>query len=252
VFIFCAYDHCESERLEVQNQPTRKKKQTNSLRNGSLEVLFYPEIVTAPVSGKKIKRLNYIRIFHPKPKQKPKNKMGKFSQMETSHQFWCPSENQFPQENNNPNLCRDQAAKISTWWVSPGNSNRASMNVCMQTHMLKDTCNRFSNESSNGLPREWWSHRPGDAQETFRCCTKGHGLGGNIGGMCIVGLSDLGGLFQPWWFYNTSDSTSIGSSLVLNWNDWRKSLFFGKDRGQCVRNGLQNVCRSYKSTRMRE
>ena len=34
---------------------------------------------------------------------------------------------------------------------------------------------------------------PGGVQETFRCCTKGHGLVG-----WLVGLDDLGGLFQPW------------------------------------------------------
>ena len=43
---------------------------------------------------------------------------------------------------------------------------------------------------------------PGGAQETFRYFTKGHGLVGNISDMWTVGLGDLGGLFQPWLFYD--------------------------------------------------
>ena len=39
---------------------------------------------------------------------------------------------------------------------------------------------------------------PGGVQETFRCCTEGCGLVGNIGGRWTVGLDDLRGLFQPW------------------------------------------------------
>ena len=39
---------------------------------------------------------------------------------------------------------------------------------------------------------------PGGIQGTFRCCTEGHGLMGNIGGRWMVELDDLGGLFQPW------------------------------------------------------
>ena len=39
---------------------------------------------------------------------------------------------------------------------------------------------------------------PGGVQGTFRCCTNGGGLVGNIGGRWTVGLDDLGGLFQPW------------------------------------------------------
>jgi len=37
----------------------------------------------------------------------------------------------------------------------------------------------------------------------FRCCTEGHGLVGNIGDRGTVGLDDLRGLFQPWWFYDS-------------------------------------------------
>ena len=48
---------------------------------------------------------------------------------------------------------------------------------------------------------------PGSVQETFRCCSEGHGLEGNIGDRRIVGLDDLGDIFQPWWFY---DSVPIG------------------------------------------
>jgi len=41
---------------------------------------------------------------------------------------------------------------------------------------------------------------PGGVQETFRCCTnnKGHSLVGNIDDRWMVGLDDLGSLFQPW------------------------------------------------------
>ena len=39
---------------------------------------------------------------------------------------------------------------------------------------------------------------PRSIQETFRCCTEGHGLVGNIGDGWMVGLDDLRGLFQPW------------------------------------------------------
>jgi len=38
----------------------------------------------------------------------------------------------------------------------------------------------------------------GGVQEIFGCCTEGHGLVGNIGGRWMVGLDDLGSLFQSW------------------------------------------------------
>ena len=41
---------------------------------------------------------------------------------------------------------------------------------------------------------------PGGVQETFRYCTEGRGLLGNIGDRWVVELNNLGGLFQPWWF----------------------------------------------------
>jgi len=37
----------------------------------------------------------------------------------------------------------------------------------------------------------------GGVQKTFRCCTEGHGLVGNSDDRWMVGLGDLGGLFQP-------------------------------------------------------
>ena len=64
--------------------------------------------------------------------------------------------------------------------------------------------------SGNGSsPREWSGTGmgcagggevtvPGGVQGTFSCCTMAHGLVGNIGGRWMVGLDDLGGLFQPW------------------------------------------------------
>ena len=45
---------------------------------------------------------------------------------------------------------------------------------------------------------------PGGVQATFRCCTEGHSLVGNIGDRWTVGLDDLGYLFQPWRFYENS------------------------------------------------
>ena len=55
---------------------------------------------------------------------------------------------------------------------------------------------------------EWAAQRgggvidPRGVQETFRCCTEGHGLMGNIRDRQTVGQDDLGSLFQPWWFYD--------------------------------------------------
>ena len=39
---------------------------------------------------------------------------------------------------------------------------------------------------------------PGGVEETFRCCTEGRDLAGNIGDRWTVGLDDLRGLVQPW------------------------------------------------------
>ena len=41
---------------------------------------------------------------------------------------------------------------------------------------------------------------PGGVKGTFRCCTERHG---NTGGRWIVGLDDIEGLFQPYWFYDS-------------------------------------------------
>jgi len=43
----------------------------------------------------------------------------------------------------------------------------------------------------------------GGVQETFRCCNMGRCSVGNIGSRWMVGLDDLGGLFQPWQFYDS-------------------------------------------------
>jgi len=68
--------------------------------------------------------------------------------------------------------------------------------------------------AGTGCPGRWWSHCPWRYSEMFRC-TEGHGLVGNVGDRWTVGMDDLGGLFQPWWFYdfmlldvfsNTNDS----------------------------------------------
>ena len=39
---------------------------------------------------------------------------------------------------------------------------------------------------------------PEGVRETFRCCTKGHGLVGNIGDRWTVGLDDFRGHLQAW------------------------------------------------------
>ena len=44
---------------------------------------------------------------------------------------------------------------------------------------------------------------PGGVPEMFRCGTERCGLVRNIGNRWTVGLDDLRGLFQPWWFYGS-------------------------------------------------
>ncbi len=39
---------------------------------------------------------------------------------------------------------------------------------------------------------------PGGVQEMFSYFTEGHDLVGNIGDRWMVGLNNVGGLFQPW------------------------------------------------------
>ena len=51
-----------------------------------------------------------------------------------------------------------------------------------------------------GCPGRCGVTDPGGVQEMLRGSTEGHGLVGNIGERQMVGLDDLGGLFQPWWF----------------------------------------------------
>ena len=38
---------------------------------------------------------------------------------------------------------------------------------------------------------------PGGVRETLGCCAEGHGLVENTDDRWIIGLDDLGGLFQP-------------------------------------------------------
>jgi len=51
---------------------------------------------------------------------------------------------------------------------------------------------------------EWAAHAgggitvPGGVQEMFSYFTEGHGLVGNIDDRWMVGLNNVGGLFQPW------------------------------------------------------
>ena len=61
----------------------------------------------------------------------------------------------------------------------------------------------FDQALEQAAHRAGWVTVPGGVQEISRCCTKGHGLVGTDGGRWAVGLDDLGGLFQPWWFCNS-------------------------------------------------
>ena len=51
----------------------------------------------------------------------------------------------------------------------------------------------------NGLPLGGGGvTNPGGVPGALRCCTEGHCLVGNSSGRWMVGLDDLGGLFQSW------------------------------------------------------
>ena len=57
-----------------------------------------------------------------------------------------------------------------------------------------------------------------------RCGTRGAGLVGKCGGRWMVGLDDLGCLFQPWQFYDSMNylSSYINKSVYL----WPLPFFF--------------------------
>ena len=65
----------------------------------------------------------------------------------------------------------------------------------------------------------------GDSQETFRRCTEGHGLVGNIGDRWMVGLDSLEGLFQPWWFYDSMKPRAAPTQVMRVYSGigWRTS-----------------------------
>ena len=73
----------------------------------------------------------------------------------------------------------------SFWWLM-GNSTQTQRSTCQSDAALEQAAQRGSGVTD-----------PGGVQETWRCCTEGHSLVGNIGDKWIVGLDDLGGLFQP-------------------------------------------------------
>jgi len=65
---------------------------------------------------------------------------------------------------------------------------RMRLGICNGTNSLS-----FSSVKSRKVPKDYicvhiYAHR---------CSTQGHSLVGNIGGRCMVGLDDLGCLFQP-------------------------------------------------------
>ena len=69
---------------------------------------------------------------------------------------------------------------------------------------------------------------PGGIQELWRCGTEGRGQWGWVGG---VGLGDLRGLFQPFWFYDS-----------LIWCCW---FFYAmSSAGQKIQ--LDVICRAIK------
>ena len=74
---------------------------------------------------------------------------------------------------------------------------------------------------------------PGGVQEKGRCGIEGCGLVANIGGMWMVGLDDLRGLFQLKWFYNSmikGDHWKLGLYCITNYGINLKKIekpFFG-------------------------
>jgi len=57
-----------------------------------------------------------------------------------------------------------------------------------------------------------------ETMSQIKCGTTGHGLVGNISSRWMVGLDDLGGLYQPWPFY--------GSTMLLPlavYQHWKQS-----------------------------
>jgi len=59
---------------------------------------------------------------------------------------------------------------------------------------------------------------PGGVQETFGCCTEGHGLVGSIGGRWRVGLGGLGGVFQPWRFHGSVKTNKAKQTQGDSWS----------------------------------
>ena len=67
----------------------------------------------------------------------------------------------------------------------------------------------------NGLPLGGGGvTSPGGVPGALRCCTEGHCLVGNSSGRWMVGVDDLGGLFQSWWFHGSTGDLYL--SLYLH------------------------------------
>ena len=71
--------------------------------------------------------------------------------------------------------------------VISNRTRETSLKLCQGRFRL-GVKNHFFSKNVQAL--EW-------VQEKFRCCAEGHGLVENLGDKWMVGLDDLGGVFQP-------------------------------------------------------
>jgi len=71
-----------------------------------------------------------------------------------------------------------------------------------QERFCLDVRKYFSEREERAAQRGGGVTDPGVVQETFRCCTEGHGWEENIDDRWMTGLNDLEDLFQSWWFYD--------------------------------------------------
>ena len=77
-----------------------------------------------------------------------------------------------------------------------------SFNAMFEPHIWHP-CSPFSSDWSNYLGGGGVT-KPGGVQGMSGRCVEGHGLARTIGDGWMVGLGDPVGLFQPWWFYDST------------------------------------------------
>jgi len=112
--------------------------------------------------------------------------------------------------------------------------------------ILGNTSLRQWSGAGTGCPWSAGVAVPGGVQELCRCCTEGHDSVGNISGRLAVGLDNLRGVFQHWWFY---DSVILGQmqitlptfvyskcQILLGDNGWR--ILLGTGRHSNVRKAM--------------